>query len=74
MSAYRRDHVKRDPATGRYAVRSSFDDEDPAQENRAWTILGGNTPSGMPNIGTSRARTADVDEWDDLIVPPESEE
>ena len=68
MSAYRRNHVKIDRATERFAIRSAFDDEDPGQEHLAWTVVGG------ARAGTSRAKTVDVDGWDDLYVPEEPSE
>lgn len=67
MSAYRRNHVKIDPATERVAVRSGFDDEDPSLEHLAWTVVGGQRP------GTSRAKTSEVADWDDLYIPAEPE-
>lgn len=69
MSAYRKNHVKRNPADGMIAVRNSFDDEDPATADRAWTLSGGDRPAG-----TGRGSTALVDDWDDLFTPPEPEE
>lgn len=63
MSAYRKNHVKRDPESGRYAVRSGFDDEDTAMEHLAWTVLGGE------QVGTRKAKTPEVDAWDDLYIP-----
>lgn len=68
MSAYRRNHVKIDPSTERFAIRSGFDDEDPGQEHLAWTVVGGSRP------GTSRAKTSEVADWDDLYTPPEPTE
>lgn len=65
MTAYRKDHVKRNPDTGTYAIRTMFDDEDPQQADHAWYLVGGT------QIGTNRCRTDMVDNWDDLFVPPE---
>jgi len=67
VSAYLRNHVKIDLATERFAVRSGFDDEDPTTEHLAWTVLGGD------RAGTSRAKTSEVDDWDDLYTPEEPE-
>lgn len=66
MSGYAKNHVKRNPVDGMVAVRTAFDDEDPATADRAWTTSGGDKPAG-----TGRAATSTVDTWDDLYVPTE---
>lgn len=68
MSAYRKNHVKHNPDTGEVAVRTAFDDEDPATADRAWTLSGGDRPAGTGRAATA---TVEVAPWYDLIIPPE---
>lgn len=71
MSGYRKNHVKRNSITGEIAVRTSFDDEDPATADRAWTLSGGDRPAGT---GRASTPTVDAAPWYDLFTPPEPEE
>lgn len=55
-------HVKRDPETGRIAIRTIFSDTDPDIRERAW--LGSTTYRG-----SFFANPEMVEGWDDLYVP-----
>ena len=67
MTAYKTGHVKRDPETGRIAVRTIFSDTDPNIRERAW--LGSTTYRG-----SFFANTETVDGWEDLYIPPDDSE
>lgn len=58
-------HVKRDPDTGAVAVRTGFPDEEPFTR-QAWLVA-------TTNNGAHPYRTAEVEAWDDLFVPPAAE-
>ena len=68
MTAYRTEHVKRDPATGTTATRTEFAEDNAALVSRAWLLS-----SPRPPIRPGWASTADVADWDDLYTPPELE-
>lgn len=62
MTTYQAGHVKRDPETGRVAVRTILSDSE-----KAW--LGSTTYRG-----SFFANTETVADWDDLYVPPAAPE
>lgn len=62
---YATGHVKRDPETGTVAVRTGWPDQDPWRK-QLWM-------SATTRSGAHFLTAGDVEDWDDLYVPPEPE-
>ena len=62
---YATGHIKHLPAENLVAIRTIFP-EDAVIGNKAWLV-------GTPHRGASFLKTSDVEEWDDLYIPPTPE-
>lgn len=68
---YREGHIKRDPASGAVAIRTTQDEVDPAVAGpffKEQTWLAATMWNGPKFLGT-----AIVESWDDLYIPPDPE-
>ena len=60
-------HIKRNPETGDVAIRTIFpEDSSPQLANMAWLVA-------TPNVGARHCKSADVEDWADLYIPPGDE-
>lgn len=59
---YQPGHVKRNPDTQEIALRTTFDESLPQLAHLAWLV-------STLTWGARNARTAEVESWDDLLVP-----
>lgn len=63
MSDYQTGHIKRDPATGAVAIRTSFPEVGDLSIH-AWLVA-------TKSVGAHTKITSEVEAWDDLYTPPE---
>lgn len=66
MTEYRQGHVKRNTETGSVAIRTQFPENIEQLRGMAWLVA-------THNLGARNALTTEVEEWDDLYVPPAPE-
>lgn len=59
---YQPGHVKRNPETQEVALRTTFDEDIDSLAHLAWLV-------STLTWGARNARTAEVEAWDDLLVP-----
>lgn len=64
MTVYQPGHIKRDPATQASATRTSFPED--RMPRSAWLVA-------TLDMGATNAQTSEVEDWDDVYVPPEPE-
>lgn len=64
--SYATNHVKRNAETGEVAIRTVFDESEPALAAMAWLVA-------TAHAGAKHAKTDEVDSWDDLYTPPAAE-
>lgn len=64
---YQQGHVKRNPATGEVALRTIFEEALPRDAiPTSWLVA-------TKHRGARNVRTEEVEDWEDLYVPPQPE-
>lgn len=66
-TSYLNGHVKHDPAGGAVAIRTRFPEDVPELAGMAWLV-------STVTLGPRNAATSEVEDWDDLYVPPQTDD